>query len=97
MRVTTVGLCLTTLILSACGGGGSSATTVENSLQLSGTAATGLAISDAPVQAKCSKGSASGRTTSQGDFHLEVENGELPCVVEVVQAERNIRVIFRRR
>lgn len=80
--------------LTACGGGGGDSTTAPTppvstaSLTLSGTAATGAAIADAPISLKCSTGAGSGTTQSDGTFSLSVAGGVMPCVVEVTTGGR---------
>ena len=50
---------------------------------LTGTAATGLAISGGYIQAKCRDGYGWGFTHLDGNFTVRVENGVAPCVVRV--------------
>jgi hypothetical protein len=74
-------------ILAGCGGGGSSD---SSKLTLSGTAATGLAIANAPVSAKCQSGTASATTRADGSFSLSISGGSLPCVLEVSGADKTL-------
>jgi hypothetical protein len=72
--------------LSACGGGGGgdSGNPADNSaLALSGTAATGAAISGGTLEVKCATGTATGTTGANGAWTLNVSGGTLPCVVRV--------------
>jgi Fe-S cluster assembly iron-binding protein IscA len=71
-------------VLAACGGGGgSNPTDNETALKLSGTAATGLAIANAPVEAKCASGTGTATTSGDGTYTLTIEGGSLPCVLQV--------------
>lgn len=71
-------------VLAACGGGGgSNPTGNETALKLSGTAATGLAIANAPVEAKCASGTGTATTSADGTYTLTIEGGSLPCVLQV--------------
>ena len=74
-----------TLALVACGGGGSSdsGTPVVTALTLSGTAATGAAIANAPVSAKCGTGTGTATTAANGSYTIAITGGALPCVIEV--------------
>jgi hypothetical protein len=81
------------LMLAACGGGGdsggSSAAPAGNTpvaLKLTGTVATGQAIANATVQAKCASGTGSATSAADGSFTLEVTSGALPCVLEAKPA-----------
>jgi hypothetical protein len=78
--------------LTACGGGGDAAGSAAApagagntvaTLKLNGTAATGAAIPNAPVQAKCASGSGSATSAADGSFTIEIAGGALPCVLEV--------------
>ncbi len=71
--------------LSGCGGGGSTTTTstTAGSVTVSGTAATGAAIAGAAVDAKCSTGTGTATTASDGSFTLAVSGGTLPCVLHL--------------
>lgn len=84
------------LALSACGGGSSSpepATpnpgipnpppVAKSSITLSGTAATGLAIVDASIQAKCQAGSAQAMTAPDGTYKMEIVEGKFPCLLQL--------------
>lgn len=72
-----------TLALVACGGGSDSGTPVVTALTLSGTAATGAAIANAPVNAKCGTGTGTATTAANGSFTIAITGGALPCVIEV--------------
>jgi hypothetical protein len=73
-------------VLAACGGGGGGDSSGnETVLTLSGTAATGLAIANAPVEAKCASGTGTATTTANGTYTLTI-NGALPCVLQVTPA-----------
>lgn len=82
---------LGSLALSACGGGGGGGGEVSalqdallsTSLNLTGTAATGEAITNAAVSARCAVGSASGVTGPDGVYKLSSPNLTGPCLLEV--------------
>ena len=86
------------VLLTACGGGSSpsggvneidlrlgndqSLSILTSTLTLSGTAATGRAISGAPISVKCQVGSGTGTTGDDGSFQIGVLNGLLPCLLQ---------------
>jgi hypothetical protein len=70
------------LVLVGCGGGSDTPADTPASLTLSGTAATGLAMSGAAVSAKCASGSQSGKAETSGAYTLRLEGGSLPCVLQ---------------
>jgi len=79
------------LALAACGGGSdgtdtqATAPTPSPSLTLSGTAATGAALANAPVEARCSGGSGTATTGADGSFTVSnlAAGAALPCVLKV--------------
>lgn len=72
--------------LTACGDGSDVPAPMPASLAISGTAATGAAIADAPVQARCASGNGSATTAADGSYTLQVEGGTLPCAMRVTPA-----------
>jgi len=80
-----------TALLSACGGGGDSATpatgggdpTPAASLTLNGTAATGAAIAGGKVDVKCASGSGTTTTIADGTYTISISGATLPCVMHV--------------
>ncbi|MBA3056702.1 MAG: hypothetical protein KJ614_17855 [Gammaproteobacteria bacterium] len=54
-----------------------------DNLVISGTAATGLAIADAPISAKCQTGIGTATSNSEGTYQLTVPIGKLPCILQV--------------
>jgi pimeloyl-ACP methyl ester carboxylesterase len=66
-------------MLAACGGGGNTTATIT------GLAATGAALTNANVNAKCSSGPAvAGKTGTDGTFALGLTSGQaVPCLVQV--------------
>lgn len=77
-----------TCLLSACGGGGSSnpapaPAPAPRILAVSGTAAVGLALGGAPVQAKCAGGEGATTAAADGAFRLQLSGASLPCVLRV--------------
>jgi hypothetical protein len=76
---------LMTAVLSACGGGGGSGSqdVPATPLTVSGTAATGAAIAGKTVDVKCSSGTGSPTSNSNGGYSITVTGGSLPCLVRV--------------
>lgn len=79
---------LSTAILAACGGGGSSDEPAAGAtpLVLSGVAATGAAISGQTVEAKCASGTGSATSNGNGSYTISVSDGVLPCVLKITPA-----------
>jgi hypothetical protein len=75
------------LTLISCGGGGGDpgpfVLTTPKTLSLEGTAATGLAIMNAPVGIKCSTGETTTTTDDDGNYKVTISGGEGPCVLQV--------------
>jgi hypothetical protein len=74
------------LMLVGCGGGGggdSTETAQSSSLQLSGTAATGLALVGSTVDVRCASGTGAATTSETGGYTVTVTDGALPCVIKV--------------
>ncbi|TDP62562.1 protease complex subunit PrcB family protein [Roseateles toxinivorans] len=69
--------------LAACGGGGDADLPSNPTLTLSGTAAVGLAVANAPLKVKCQGGSGTATTGADGSYTVKLANGSLPCAVEV--------------
>jgi pimeloyl-ACP methyl ester carboxylesterase len=66
-------------LLAACGGGGEGPS-------LSGLAATGAAMANASVTAKCATGlSIAGTTGSDGTFNLKLGDSQAPCLIQVTK------------
>lgn len=63
--------------VAACGGGDA-----PQKLTIKGTAATGAAMSDATITAKCATGTQTGKAATSGSYSLVVEGGALPCLLE---------------
>ena len=75
-------LCTALAALVGCGGGGGSGAGVGASL--SGLAATGAAIPNATVTAKCATGAPlAGTTDANGSYTLVLDGRSLPCMVQV--------------
>jgi hypothetical protein len=80
-------------ILSACGGGSDAPSTGADTaggvptgptaLTVTGTAATGAAIGGKTVNVKCSTGTGSASSGTDGKFTVSVTSGALPCVLEI--------------
>ena len=79
-------LAISTFLVAACGGGGGGGgggTNEPLSLSLAGTAATGAAIANATLQAKCAIGDALTTTNGDGTFLLTSTSAKLPCMLRV--------------
>ena len=72
-------------MLVACGGGGvtGGANTSTPILTVTGTGATGLAISGATVTAKCKVGMGTAITQADGSYSLPIADGQLPCILQI--------------
>ncbi|TFZ04000.1 hypothetical protein [Ramlibacter humi] len=70
-------------LVAACGGGDGSSSAAGSSLQLSGVAATGLAMAGGAVDVKCASGTGTATTNDSGGYTVTVANGALPCIVKV--------------
>jgi hypothetical protein len=73
------------LMLVGCGGGGGGGTETAqaSSLQLSGTAATGLALVGSTVDVRCASGTGAATTNETGGYTVTVTDGALPCMIKV--------------
>lgn len=77
------------LLIAGCGGGSDDVATPPvvtppaASLQLSGTAATGLALAGASVEVKCAEGTGTTTTSTSGGYTVKLEGGKLPCIIRV--------------
>lgn len=98
-------LSILTSALVGCGGGGGGSSTPNSAtalaplapmtpvdLVLTGTAATGLAIADATVNAKCVVGSGTTKSLADGSYRLLVSPGQLPCLLEVISPKDGSRL-----
>ena len=84
---------LATWLLVACGGGGgSSSSPTLGNFSITGTAATGAAISNGKVEARCKNGSASATTNYDGTFSVDVSNGSLPCILKAIDSVSNLQL-----
>ena len=70
-------------LLVGCGGGGGSPIPPAITLTLSGTAATGAAIANGTIAAKCSEGTASSTSNADGTYTLTSTSAKLPCLLRV--------------
>ena len=83
-------------VLTACGGGGddSPSTTAPPVvvtpptpvLTLSGVAATGAAIGNKAVEARCATGTGTATSNADGSYTISITSGALPCVLKVTPA-----------
>jgi len=91
MKITAFKLVSTSVFfaaLAACGGGGGGPAALQDTpistvLTVTGTAATGAAITNAAVSARCAVGSASGFTGPDGVYKLSSPSLTGPCLLEV--------------
>ncbi|TFZ02165.1 hypothetical protein EZ313_12855 [Ramlibacter henchirensis] len=71
-------------MVAACGGGGGGGgDSAQPGVQLSGVAATGLALANSSVDVKCASGTGTATTNASGAYTVAVVNGALPCLVKV--------------
>ena len=88
--------CAAALVIAGCGGGGGSdgggSSAPAASVQLNGTAATGAALANASVSAKCVTGSGSATTDANGIYTLKLEGGALPCIIQVSGTQGGVAV-----
>jgi hypothetical protein len=90
------------IIMTGCGGGGSSSpssvttavtspvtspVTLTGTLTLEGTAATGAPLAGASIRATCASGSGSSVSTANGSYSISIPNGLLPCGVRATSAD----------
>ncbi len=66
-------------MLAACGDGS------DNTLRVTGTAATGLAIDGGAVDVKCKSGNGTATTSSAGTYTVGISDGQGPCLVAVTK------------
>lgn len=64
-------------MLAACGG--------NPPLNVSGTAATGLALDGATITATCKSGNGTATSNASGTYSVTVVNGEGPCLIKAVK------------
>lgn len=88
------------LMLSACGGGGGAGSASNNAavgtlgtVTVSGTAATGKAISNAPIQAICSNGTFNSQTNATGAFTIALSDAT-PCVINTTFNGHALRALY---
>jgi hypothetical protein len=80
------------LTLAACGGSSEvpapapPAPPTPPMLEISGVAATGKAIANAAVRARCATGAGTATTQANGSYVIDISGGSLPCVLEVTAA-----------
>ena len=85
-------------LLAGCGSSGvepfvpTSDPTFKTFLTISGTAATGMAIAGANINAKCRVGTGVTTTGVDGRYTLTVPDGQLPCMLELEKQADGIRL-----
>jgi hypothetical protein len=60
------------------------ATVASNDLVITGTVATGAALANASVTAKCAAGAGNATSTTDGTYSIRIANGALPCVLSAL-------------
>lgn len=75
------------LTIAACGGGGGSSASTSSSLSISGTAATGAAIAGGTVSVKCTSGSGTATTNTDGSYTVSINGGTAPCLLKVTATD----------
>ena len=73
------------VFLAACGGSSSddgTTTPPPKVLSITGKAATGAAMANAAVSAKCATGTGTGTAATDGSYTLSITSGALPCVLQ---------------
>ena len=83
-------IAITVALLTACGGSSDSSppVTQTTTITLSGVVATGLAVSGATVNAKCTTGTGTATSAGDGSYASTLSAGaKLPCALEVTLAD----------
>jgi len=76
------------ILLANCGGSGNSGIT----LNISGTAAIGSAISGGSITFICSTGNATAFTNSDGTYQISIPSATAPCIAEVSDPNTSIKL-----
>jgi hypothetical protein len=86
----------TSILVISCGGGSSSPTASSSNpaaasdISISGSVATGLAMINAPISAKCSNDKTGTATSdSDGAYTLKVVGGVAPCIIQATDPSTN--------
>lgn len=91
LRLTLMGGAVAAL-LAACGGGGGDSAATPASVQLTGVAATGLALANSTVAVKCASGTGSATTNDSGSYTVTVVDGAMPCLIKVTGTADGVEV-----
>lgn len=78
--------------LAGCGGGGGGGGNTPSAamdLVINGTVATGLAVANASVSAKCQAGTGKAVSAADGSFQMSIAGGQLPCALEALDPIAN--------
>ena len=62
--------------------------------ELSGTAATGLALASAQVDIKCATGTGSATTNASGAYTASISGAVLPCIIRVTGAAGGAAIVL---
>ncbi len=89
---TTFAMCAFATAFTGCGGGGS---VPAPTLDVSGTAAVGSALAGATVQVKCARGTGTATTTNIGTYDVVIDNGALPCALQVTGSGAASSIVLR--
>ena len=97
MRIKAVGLSVmaaaAAALVAACGGGGGGGSVGGTSaIQLSGVAATGLALANSAVDVKCASGTGTATTDESGSYTVTVTDGTMPCLIKVTGTANGVEV-----
>lgn len=94
LRRHTAAAMLAVAVVVGCGGGGGGRDDAPGSddgggaittLSVSGIAATGAPIGNGVVHVRCATGTSTGTTQANGSYSVEVQGGQLPCVIRVTK------------
>ena len=91
LSLTLVGGAVAALV-AACGGGGGGSAATPASVQLTGVAATGLALANSTVAVKCASGTGSATTNDSGSYTVTVVDGAMPCLIKVTGTADGVEV-----
>lgn len=89
MRQAVLAILVTSGLLGCGGGGGGIDATSDMTLVINGTVATGLAVSNASVSAKCQVGTGNTVSTADGSYKMTIAGGQLPCALEALDTLAN--------
>ena len=78
------------MLLTACGGSGSSSADAAKTLSITGTTSTGAALAGATLDARCANGTTGSATSAQdGTYTVQISGGTLPCMLRATGTDVN--------